>query len=297
MSSTEQATLAAAVPERVDHDELETAGRVAYRLWQRFRYEYEGTAHDLRHRLVVVPPARHGDQTLRLGTLEVSDSTADVRWRTDADGNRQALIRLARVPARLDLVVSVVAERAGTGPPVPPTAARRNPRWLSPTPLTRADARIRRMAREFATDDPAMTAERYCQVVHESIRYAPGVTDVSTSAAQALAAGAGVCQDHAHLMIALCRAAGIACRYVSGHLVGEGGTHAWVEVMAAAADGVRAVAFDPCHGRRTDRRYLTVATGRDYADVAPTSGSFHGPAQGRLHASRRLTVMAVSSEH
>ena len=97
---------------------------------------------------------------------------------------------------------------------------------------------------------------------------------MTTTAAQALAVGTGVCQDQAHVMLAMCRAVGIAARYVSGHLVGQGGTHAWTEVLAP---GVAPVAFDPCHGRRADARYVTVAVGRDYRDVPPTSGSYCGP--------------------
>ncbi len=85
-------------------------------------------------------------------------------------------------------------------------------------------------------------------------------------------------------------------RYVSGHLVGEGGSHAWVEVVAPDPEraGVAvAVAFDPTHDRRAGWGYLTVAVGRDYADVAPTSGSYEGTAAGRLTGSKRLGVVAT----
>ncbi|MDP8936334.1 MAG: transglutaminase family protein, partial [Actinomycetota bacterium] len=114
-------------------------------------------------------------------------------------------------------------------------------------------------------------------------------------AAAAVAGGRGVCQDYAHVMIALCRAAGLPARYVSGHLVGEGGSHAWVEVVVSSSavgggtDGrALAVAFDPTHDRRARRGYLTVAVGRDYADVAPTSGTFEGLGPGVLSATKRL---------
>jgi transglutaminase-like putative cysteine protease len=89
-------------------------------------------------------------------------------------------------------------------------------------------------------------------------------------------------------MLAVCREAGVPARYVSGHLLGEGGTHAWVEVLVADGDITRAVALDPCNGCRVDARYLTVATGRDYADVAPTSGTYSGPARGRLTATKQV---------
>jgi transglutaminase-like putative cysteine protease len=93
-------------------------------------------------------------------------------------------------------------------------------------------------------------------------------------------------------MIALCRAIGLPARYVSGHLLGEGGTHAWVEVIVAVAEAgvARAVALDPCHGCRVGVNYLTVATGRDYTDVAPTSGTYLGPARGNLTATKQVDV-------
>jgi transglutaminase-like putative cysteine protease len=142
----------------------------------------------------------------------------------------------------------------------------------------------------MAGPDRLATAERFCAYVHEAISYAYGVTSVTTTAAEALAGGRGVCQDAAHVMIALCRATGVPARYVSGHLLGEGGTHAWVEAIVADAAGARAVAFDPSSGRRAGRDYLTVATGRDYTDVAPTSGTYLGTARGTLTATKRVAV-------
>ena len=108
---------------------------------------------------------------------------------------------------------------------------------------------------------------------------------VATTAAEAWAGGVGVCQDYAHCMLALARLCGLSARYVSGHLLGEGGTHAWVEVLVPhprEPEASRAVAFDPTHVRRAGLRYVTVAVGRDYADVAPTSGTYEGPSEGEL---------------
>ena len=127
-----------------------------------------------------------------------------------------------------------------------------------------------------------------------AVTYEYGVTTVTTTAAEALACGRGVCQDFAHVMLALCHLLGQPARYVSGHLVGQGGTHAWVEVIVPRDGHAEAVAFDPCHGRRTDGGYVTVATGRDYADVAPTTGSYIGASPGRLTAGRRVGVLSAA---
>ena len=126
--------------------------------------------------------------------------------------------------------------------------------------------------------------------------YTPGATEVETTAAEALALGRGVCQDYAHIMLALCRLAGLPARYVSGHLLGEGGTHAWVEVLLPAAGRPRhaaAFAFDPTHDRRAGLSYVTVAVGADYGDVAPTSGTFEARRRGGALVSRRRVALTA----
>jgi transglutaminase-like putative cysteine protease len=120
--------------------------------------------------------------------------------------------------------------------------------------------------------------------------YTPGVTSVETTAAEALALSQGVCQDYAHVMLALCRLCDLPARYVSGHLLGEGGTHAWVDVLLPEAV---VVAFDPTHGREVSLSYVTVAVGRDYRDVAPTSGSYTASFKGQLSSQRRVGLTAV----
>jgi transglutaminase-like putative cysteine protease len=272
-------------------DELHEAGRLTYVLHQRFRYTYDAPVRHLNHRLVVVPPSRYGDQRRRLHSITVSAAGAQLTHRRDAAGNTVTRTLVPLVPDVIEFVVQAVVERAGPGRDVLlPAAALTDPRLLRATRLTAADPAIRRAAAALAGPDPLATAERFCAYVHEAISYAPGATSVATTAAEALAGGRGVCQDSAHVMIALCRVAGLPARYVSGHLLGEGGTHAWVEVVVADPAGARAVAFDPCNGRRAGRDYLTVATGRDYPDVAPTSGSYVGTARGTLTATKRVGV-------
>jgi transglutaminase-like putative cysteine protease len=259
-----------------------------YRLRQSFRYDYDAPALSLLHRLVVVPPSRHGDQRLRRGAVRVSDESAQVSWTTDEHGNRVCVVQMAVVPDAVTMHVDVVVERDGDETPLP-AASLADPRLLEPSLMTVPDRRVRRLARELAGgDDVLAAAQRVCEAVPGLVAYVPGSTTVRTTATQALAGGQGVCQDQAHLMISVLRAAGIPCRYVSGHLVGQGGTHAWVEVVAPAGRAARAVAYDPCHGRRAGDGYVTVAVGRDYVDVPPTSGWYGGPAAGTLSGTREL---------
>ena len=290
----------------LDHRGLDLAAarRVRYVLEQSFRYEYDAPVESLRQRLVIVPPARHGQQHLRAHRLEVTGAAVRRRVRRDAAGNVVAWLKADHVPEAIEFRLAAVLERVrDDGPAVLPAAALHSPRLLRPTRLTAADERLRAMAADIAGDcGPGPSAgagsedlaERICAAVSAAVTYEYGVTSVTTTAAEALACGRGVCQDFAHVMLALCHVLGLPARYVSGHLIGQGGTHAWTEVIVPRDDRAEAVAFDPCHGRRADGGYVTVATGRDYADVAPTSGSYIGASAGRLTASRRVGVLSAA---
>jgi transglutaminase-like putative cysteine protease len=116
--------------------------------------------------------------------------------------------------------------------------------------------------------------------VFQILAYKPNVTGVSTHAGDALKLRAGVCQDFAHVMLGICRSAGIPARYVSGYFLnmnrrpGETeASHAWIE---AFVPGYGWAAYDPTHNRAADDRYVKLAVGRDYADIRPVSGTYRG---------------------
>jgi transglutaminase-like putative cysteine protease len=116
--------------------------------------------------------------------------------------------------------------------------------------------------------------------VFRALAYRPDVTGVSTRAVDALRLRAGVCQDFAHVMLGMCRCAGIPARYVSGYFLnpqrrpGEiEASHAWIE---AFVPGYGWAAYDPTHNRTADERYVKLAVGRDYADIRPVSGTYRG---------------------
>jgi len=283
----------------LDHTrlDLESAKKISYRIEQRFQYVYDSPVTALSQRLVVVPRRRHGDLLRRAHRVAVTGAPALRRTRQDAVGNTVVRVTAERVEHSVEFSVVAVLERVrGAAPPLP-AAALHDRALLRPTRLTEPDDALRSMAAGLRRpgDHPLELAERICTAVHGALTYRYGVTTVTTTAAEALAGGLGVCQDAAHIMLAVCRSAGLAARYVSGHLLGQGGTHAWVEVIVPAAGGATAVAFDPCHGRRANSRYVTVAVGRDYLDVAPTSGSYVGAPGGRLTGERRVGIFSVST--
>ncbi len=132
----------------------------------------------------------------------------------------------------------------------------------------------RNAARALSPGELAAGCEALMYAVHDALEYMPGATRVSTSAADAFAQGSGVCQDHAHVMVALLRHWGVPARYVSGLTLGEGATHAWAEAnLAGEWRG-----FDPTRNRICDDTYLAVARGRDWADCPIERGVFLGAA-------------------
>jgi transglutaminase-like putative cysteine protease len=137
------------------------------------------------------------------------------------------------------------------------------------------------------------TALALMQAVYQSLTYERGVTDVTTTADQALELKHGVCQDFAHLLLAACRSQGLAARYVSGYLYTPGNTisaasHAWVDVCLP---GRGWLALDPTHNNPQTPYYVRVAVGRDYADVPPTRGVYKGSAKEALDVVVAVTAL------
>jgi transglutaminase-like putative cysteine protease len=164
---------------------------------------------------------------------------------------------------------------------VPPEA------YLRETPATAPDDAIRALAGGClpGLDGAHLLAAR----VADAVAYRPGVTDAATSAAVALALGAGVCQDHAQVMIAAARVAGTPARYVSGylHATADGtlheAAHAWAEVWVPVLGWV---GFDPANRCCPDERYIRLGSGYDAQDAAP----IRGIARGVGHENLSVTV-------
>ena len=152
--------------------------------------------------------------------------------------------------------------------------------YLTTTLSTRADAALADLSRVVLGEGgPLAAAHRLAEAIAGAIRYAPGATDAHTTAAEALARGSGVCQDHAHAMIAAARVQDIPARYVSGYLFAsaEGTTqeaaHAWAELWVA---GLGWVGFDPANQCCPDERYIRLGSGLDAQNAAPIKGVSRG---------------------
>ena len=287
------------LPALLDHRSIDwsAVSRTSYAVHQRLRYRYPGPVRDLRQCLVVVPPERHGGQLLVRHRIEVAGAEAQLRTEADSFGNCRYLVEVPWIGESVQFEIWLEVERLLDDQQVMVGSADLR-RYTASSPLTKPDHTLRAMAAELTrTGSRGLElADRIMERVYDSIRYTSGVTGVRTTASEALALGRGVCQDYAHVMLALCRLCELPARYVSGHLLGEGGTHAWLEVLVPHddhQDGGLAVAYDPTHNRRATPTYITVAVGREYGDVAPTSGSYRAPYAGDLSTWKRAGLTAV----
>jgi len=278
--------------------DLTSATRASYLVRQTFRYVYPEPISDLSHRLIVIPPERFGDQRRLSHQVSVALEGARVESGSDRFGNVLFDVFASRVPDAIEFTAEVNVERQASQPNRLADGWLADGYLLEPSRLTEADERIMRAADDLAGAGEwgLPLADRINDWVYQSMTYRHGVTGVRTTAAEALAVGAGVCQDYAHVMLAVCRTCGLPSRYVSGHLLGQGGTHAWVEVVLPTRDGTGdaiAHAFDPTHASRGGLGYVTVAVGADYSDVAPTSGYYRSGAPGSLTATKKVTLTGL----
>lgn len=262
-------------------------------------YAYAAPSDRLRNLLRLLPPDLPGVQRVLLRQLAIEPAPDERRDSLDFFGNAMtsvvwhrpveavglhlaARIERSAAPQGLDLsppLAKLSAEIAGVhslGPAAPQHFLGASPR-VAPLP------EITAFARERVT--PAMTTiaaiETLGRALHRAMRFDAEATTVDTTPAEAFAARHGVCQDFAHVMIAALRGIGVPAGYVSGflrtfpppgqpRLEGADAMHAWVRAWAGAETGW--IEFDPTNDQRAGADYITVAVGRDYADVAPVLG-------------------------
>jgi transglutaminase-like putative cysteine protease len=243
-------------------------------------YRYESPADYAAQILRMTPRAHDGMRVLSWAVTP--DTGGRVCTFVDGYANLSHVLTVARRHDSLAVTVEGVVETVamdgvmrGTEEPLLPVI------YLRTTPLTAADDRIHALATEAVTSGDRGTAllHRLMALVRERVAYRPGTTHVGTTAAEALAAGAGVCQDHAHVFIAAARALGIPARYVGGYLCLEDSDdeqeagHAWVEAFTGANGWL---GLDPANGICPGERHVRTSIGLDYASAAPVRGIRRG---------------------
>lgn len=244
------------------------------------RYTYDAPVRGVvqSHRLT---PSQFDGQTVLDWQVSVTDGQPGGRFRDGAGDWVQGY----SVPGPVSEIIVTVSGRVetrdlagvlrGHRESVPPEV------YLRDTAPTAPDVALRDLAMKGAGQGDALaTAHALSAAVADAIAYRPGVTHAHTTAAEALALGEGVCQDHAHAMISVARLNGLPARYVSGYLFAAAdGTpheaaHAWTEVFVA---GLGWVGFDPANRCCPDERYIRLGSGHDARDAAPIRGIARGP--------------------
>ena len=234
-------------------------------------------------------PVKHSVQSLRL-TPRTETGQRVLAWsltapgrhtqQLDAHGNLMHLLTLDEPHDEIHILVAGTVETEDVPDAAPSDRGRLSPLVYVPeTPLTRADEGLREFALAHGRADPGRDAAlALAHSVRDSMEYVPGVTEVSDSAAHAFALRRGVCQDHAHVMIACCRTLGVPARYVSGYLLtgrdDHIASHAWVDVWLARHE--RWFAIDVTNGLPGGLQHCRLAVGRDYLDACPVRGVRRG---------------------
>ncbi|KUJ79753.1 transglutaminase family protein [Ruegeria profundi] len=160
------------------------------------------------------------------------------------------------------------------------------PLWLfnRSTRRTKPGKGVADLVQSLPEGEPLEQMHALSDAIRKRVQYEVGSSHPDWSAEDALEAGSGVCQDHAHIFITCVREIGLPARYVSGYLMMndtqlQDATHAWAEVHV---DGLGWVGFDVSNGISPDSRYVRVATGLDYAQAAPVIGNRIGAAGEQL---------------
>lgn len=238
------------------------------------RYTYDQPARQV-VQILRLTPRNHRGQYVQFWNIDI-DHDCRIVEHEDSFGNITHTFSATGPIEALKVRIEGSVETEETNGVVAGTAERLPlPLFLRQTGLTSADAAIRRLARKCASDNPLDAAHALMHAVGEAIEFEKTATDTSTTAAEALAAGQGVCQDFAHVFITAARTLAIPSRYVSGYFVhGDGATdheagHAWAEVHVPDLGWV---AFDPANNTCPGESYVRVAVGLDYLDAAPVRG-------------------------
>jgi transglutaminase-like putative cysteine protease len=287
------------------------------------RFEYDSPVSESQNELRACPASDDRQALLHYNVTTTPSSR--ITWYADHWGTRVDTFG-ARLPHRTLEVVAEATVETWAQPLI--TAAPRRAdlealdfrdahlEFLAASPHVRPGPRVVEAARnaaEVAGDDVIGAALAVHRAVSSRLTYAPGETYVGVKVEDVLGAGRGVCQDFAHLAVAMYRSLGIPARYVSGFLyaaddatgaevVGdevEVQTHAWVEVAIPTGDprrgrgGATWLALDPTNSLEVGEQHVTIGRGRDYDDVAPFRGVFSGASDHELEVSVAMRRLAV----
>ena len=273
------------------------------------RYVYSLPVRQCSMSLCLKPSERMGQRLLSFAVK--TEPVAALNEETDAFGNTKHLMHVHRDHESLSIAARSVVETAAPAP-LPESLGggawdaigrwkrsldywdlTRSSVYVRPSPSLDAFVRRRGIAPEA---DPLSSLSRLNEAIYDSFEYLPGSTSAVSPIEHILETGRGVCQDFAHVMIAIARSWGVPTRYVSGFVAASGelakhsATHAWLECLLPE---VGWTGFDPTNRALAGAAHVRVATGRDYRDVSPTRGVFVGGGQSALQV--RVSIREADS--
>ncbi len=231
------------------------------------------------HRLT---PVSNGSQKVREWSVSAEGAAFGAGF-TDGAGDAVNTMTVQGPVSRIEVTVAGVVDTTDTAGVLRGHREIVQPLvYLRPTSATKPNRQIidlRDTALEGADAGLLDRAHRLAAAVSDAVAYTPGATAATTTATEALELGRGVCQDMAHVLIALANVAGMPARYVTGYLFtddakGEA-AHAWAELHV---DGLGWIGFDPANRCCPDERYVRLGSGRDAREAAPIRGISRGGA-------------------
>ena len=280
---------------------------VLYHIEHVSRYTYSSP---IRHSMLSICLKPRSDAQQRLLAFDLAtDPPAAFNGETDSFGNTKHVLNVHGEHCSLELVARSTVEReqpASLPDCLSADAWEKVRSWRDsfdywdfthasayarPSPALAAF--VNQLAIE-AGDDPLESLLRLSDTLHRSFQYVPGSTSAASPIEETLKSRKGVCQDYAHVMIAIARSWHIPARYVSGYLYAESqdgeaevqyASHAWVECRLP---GLGWVGLDPTNQCVAGERHIRVGVGRDYHDVAPVRGIFLGGGGTRLEVEVRV---------
>lgn len=224
-------------------------------------------------------PSRFEGQAVIEWSVHIEDAVRGAAFRDAAGDKIETAVLLGPVD-RVVVEVSGVVETTDLAGVLKGHRERINPAaYLRHTRFTKPDTALRELAQKAVAERSGDLdrAHALCDAVRDAIAYTPGKTEHGTTAAEALAEGHGVCQDHAHALIAAALSLDIPARYVTGYLHAEGGiaeaSHAWAELFVPDLGWV---GFDPSNGLCPNEHYVRIGSGFDALDAAPIRGVAQG---------------------
>ena len=241
------------------------------------RYVYSETASYTVQTLRLRPPSFRGQKVLEW--IVKTPATGPTLQFNDGFGNAVELITVAGPHTELVYEARGIVECedycgvvTGLVSPSPPRV------FLKETPQTLPDEAIADLARSVTATDHLKRMHALAEAIRDRVDYQTGATEARTGAAEALAAGKGVCQDHAHIFISAARVLGVPARYVTGYLAKDNpepaeAHHAWAESWI---EGLGWVGFDVANRICPTDWYVRLAVGLDASNAAPIVGSRRG---------------------